>query len=130
MHMPNYFIYNGRLPSLNEYIAANRKHLQAGAQFKRKWQSAVGFVIKRYKNKGLLQPVESPCIIKFTYHEKTARRDLDNITGFAHKVILDSLVELGILPNDTQKWVQGFTDTFLKSDNDFIKIEIEQTSQS
>lgn len=125
----NYFIYNGRLASLNDYISACRKHPQAGANFKREWQTTVEWAIKQYKNKGLLRAITKPCIVKFTWTEKTSKRDLDNISSFGRKIILDGLVDMMILPNDTQKWVRGFTDTFYKGDEDLIRVEIEEMEE-
>ena len=43
---------------------------------------------------------------------RTAKKDIDNVCA-ARKFILDALVSMGILPNDTRKWVRGFTDEFI-----------------
>lgn len=122
----NYFIYHGRLASLNEYITACRQHPQKGAKLKRDAEGEISWEIIRAKAKGHLQGVNKPCRVHFYYQEQTAKRDLDNISGFAHKVLLDALVSMGILPNDTQKWVVGFTDNFFIGDKDLIKVVIEE----
>jgi Holliday junction resolvase RusA-like endonuclease len=59
----------------------------------------------------MLRPVSSPVHITFIYQEANRKRDPDNIT-FAKKFILDGLVKAGVLPNDTQAWVVGFTETW------------------
>ena len=127
--MSNYFVYEGRLPSMNELIAANRKHAQAGAKLKRDWQEGVCWQISFALNRGTLKAVSKPCIVHFEYREKTQKRDLDNVAGFAHKIILDSLVQMKILQNDTQRYVRGFTDRFYKADKDEIIVEIEELDE-
>lgn len=124
--MNNGFIIHGRLPSLNEYIAECRKHPQKGAKFKREWQELVEHEIL---GDILLNHITAPnkaVVVHFDYFEKSYKRDLDNISGFAHKVVLDALVEMNILPNDTQKWVKGFTDSFYHSEQDKIVITLEE----
>ena len=124
--MNNGFIIHGRLSSLNEYIAECRKHPQKGAKFKREWQEQVGYDILIAVNKKSLTAPNKAVVVHFDYFEKSYKRDLDNISGFAHKIILDALVEMRILPNDTQKWVKGFTDTFHHSEQDKIVITLEE----
>ena len=121
----NSFTIHGRLPSLNEYIAECRKHPQKGAKFKREWQKQVGYDILIAVKQKRLTGANKAVVVHFDYFEKTCRRDLDNISGFAHKVVLDALVEMNILPDDTQKWVKGFTDTFYHSDIEKIVITLE-----
>lgn len=124
--MSNGFIINGRLPSLNEYIAQCRIHPQKGAKFKREWQQQVEYDILIVKQQNRLTAVNKPVIVHFYYEERTAKRDLDNVASFAHKIILDALVEMEILKNDTQQWVRGFTDTFYHGKIDRIGVELEE----
>lgn len=46
-----------------------------------------------------------PVVIDITWYEKDARRDFDNIT-FAQKFILDSLVQIKVLKDDSRKFVK------------------------
>ena len=48
----------------------------------------------------------------YRFFEPNARRDLDNIAGYAHKVFQDALVKNDILENDGQRQVIGFFDFF------------------
>ena len=86
------FEIQGRLSSLNEYISACRTNPYKGAQLKKEQQEIVAWEIMRARLDGYLKPVTKPCTINFEYSEKKFKRDLDNISGFAHKVILDALV--------------------------------------
>lgn len=127
--MSNGFIIHGRLASLNEYIAQCRIHPQKGAKLKREQQEQVEYDILIAKQQNRLTAVNKPVIVHFYYELSDRRRDLDNVSSFAKKVILDALVEMGILQNDTQQWVRGFTDTFYHGKVDRIGVELEEIEE-
>lgn len=111
----------GRLPSLNEYVQAERSNRFAGAKMKKDYTEMIYWTIREQKLEAKLKP----CRITFKWYEENKKRDLDNITGFGHKVILDGLVKAGILYNDTQEWVKGFTDEFyISKSNPHIEVII------
>lgn len=70
-----------------------------------------------------LKPIRSRCRIQYTFFEPNRRRDMDNISGFAHKVIQDALVEEGILANDGWSEISGYTDSF-EVDKERPRIEV------
>lgn len=106
------FTVRFRLPGLNEYIHALNINRYKGNALKREAQDAIGFAIKRAR----LEPVTAyPVFVFFEWHEKTKRRDLDNIAS-AKKFILDALQECGILEGDGQKQLVGFSDRFVIGD--------------
>ena len=106
------FTVRFRLPGLNEYIHALNINRYKGNALKREAQDAIGFAIKRAR----LEPVTAyPVFVCFEWHEKTKRRDLDNIAS-AKKFILDALQECGILEGDGQKQLVGFSDRFVIGD--------------
>ena len=72
-------------------------------------------------NIGLI--IDRPVFIYYRFYEKNKRRDLDNISGFAHKVIQDALVKNGILENDGWANITGFDDSFF-IDNEHPRIEL------
>lgn len=111
-----------RLPSLNEYVSANRSNKFMGAKMKKDYQSQIGWFLKR------LTPVKKPVIIHFQWVEPNKKRDLDNI-AFGKKFILDSLVEQGILENDDHTHVRGFTDSFSYGGEKII-VELEEINES
>ncbi len=111
------FTLNGRLPTLNDFIEAERKNRYKGAAFKGRHQADIELIIPRMK-------VTPPVILHYTWYEQNRKRDLDNVAGFGHKVIQDALVKRGILPNDSPKEIVGFTDTF-KLDRKSPRIEVE-----
>ena len=106
------FTIEQRLPGLNEYIHAVNINRYKGNALKREAQDAIGLAIKRAR----LEPVTAyPVFVFFEWHEKTRRRDLDNIAS-AKKFILDALQEFGILEGDGQKQLVGFSDRFVIGD--------------
>lgn len=94
-----------KFPSFNSYVDSCRRNRYSGAKMKKQIQHDIGYFT------GRLPRFRRPVKIHFVWVEKDKRRDLDNIC-YAKKFILDSLVELGKIPDDGQKYVKGFTDTF------------------
>lgn len=85
------FTIPGRLPGINEYTQACRPNPFVGSKMKKDAEKAVMCAT----NIGLM--IDRPVFIYYRFYEKNKRRDLDNISGFAHKVIQDALVKNGIL---------------------------------
>ena len=111
----------GRLPSLNEYIAACRTNPHAGAKMKKDSEEQVMWFLNR------LPRFERPIRLHFLWIEPNARRDFDNISSFGRKVILDAMQTAGKLPNDNRKFVKGFSDEFaIDKENPRIEITIEE----
>ena len=61
--------------------------------------------------------------MRFEWHEKTKKRDADNIAS-AKKFILDALVKMGVLQDDSRKYVKGFYDVIVDDKTDFVKVEL------
>lgn len=110
----------GRLEGLNEFITANRTNPRIGNKMKHDSQRICFYYIRHcLKNIKLAGPVK----LHYTFYEKDKRRDLDNISGFAHKVFQDALVEAGYLKNDGWSGIAGFSDDFYV-DPDHPRIEV------
>ena len=71
---------------------------------KKKWTHAVAKLARH------MDPMNEPVRIEFVWVEGNRRRDLDNIAA-ATKFVLDGIVEAGILPDDSQKWVRSLHHT-------------------
>lgn len=111
----------GKLPGLNELIDAERTHRQKGAKLKRDAETLVRMCIRSQLRRQ--RPVP-PVKLRYHFVEPNRRRDKDNISAFAHKVIQDALVKEGVLKNDGWDYVAGFTDTF-SVDKGRPRIEVE-----
>jgi len=103
------FTIHGRLPGLNEYVAAERANRYKGANMKRDAQAVVIMAIRQQlRGVHFTRPVR----IAYTWVERDRRRDLDNISGFGHKVIQDALVVCHVLADDGWDEIAGYSDEF------------------
>lgn len=122
------FTIEGRMPGLNELIAAERSNKYKGAKMK------AGFTQQTYyEAKRQLRGVhfERPVEVHFHYFEKDRRRDLDNISGFAHKVIFDGMVEAGIIKDDGWNEVSGISDSYaVDKKRPRIEVTIEEVADA
>lgn len=121
-----------KIPSLNEYIAAERvkiwsngtKLLTKGAVMKKEWQSEISKYIR--KDLGRLK-ISKPVIIHYHYFEINDNRDVGNIHAPCQKFTEDALQDCGVIVNDNQKYVKGFTASFsIDKENPRVEITIEE----
>lgn len=118
--MTQRFFIHGPLPGLNELIRAkgNTKY-PAYNKLKREWMKTIQWELVA----GKILPV-SKAFFRFTWHEASRRRDLDNITAGGRKLILDALVLSGILEDDGWDEVSGWSDEFRVS-KELPGVEVE-----
>ena len=109
----------GELPSLNEYIRAERSIRYAASELKR---TATARVAWEARAQGLA-PVTGPVQVHYHWFLPNRRKDLDNVR-FAAKFINDGLVEAGVLPDDSMRYIQGLSDAF-DVDRENPRIEVE-----
>ena len=118
------FIIKGRLDGLNEYTSANRTNPYKGGKMKKDNEEVVIWSI-RQQLRGL--HINVPVILKYDFYEPNRRRDLDNISSFAHKVIQDALVKTNVLKNDGWNEITGYIDQFyLDKENPRIEVTLEE----
>lgn len=92
-----------RLPGLNEYQNACRRHPLNGAQMKKNAMRSICTYLSPIKCE------KFPVQLEIFYTEPNKRRDIDNVTGFGNKAILDALQHAGIIPDDGPKFVNKLT---------------------
>ena len=97
----------GRMPSLNDYIRAERGSMYAANAMKQECTSLAAWAAKAARMPRFTRPVT----VRFTWAEGNRRRDIDNV-AFAKKFVLDGLVQAGVIGNDTPQYVAGFEDRF------------------
>lgn len=119
------FTINGKLPSLNDYVLANRSYKYAGASMKKRVEKQIQESIFKAISSGEIKKVDKyPVGLKITWYEPTKRRDIDNIV-FAVKFIQDALVATGVLENDSQRYISELNHTVLiDPKNPRIEVEI------
>lgn len=114
----------GRLKSINDYTDAQRRNRYAGAEMKQNEQEKVEWAIKTQLHN---LHITSKVYLEYKFYEKNKKRDLDNISGFAHKVIQDALVSMGVLKDDGWDEIVGFADNFqVDQKNPRIVVEITE----
>lgn len=125
--MKGSFTITGRLPGLNEIVGANRSNRYAGASQKKKETQRCQWAIIA----GGVPAFKSPVMVSVVWTERDLRRDPDNICA-GIKFIMDSLVELGKIPNDTREWIKGISHEFAapSRDNPKIEVTIEEVSNA
>lgn len=105
-----------RLPGLNEYIRVCRENKFKASGWKRNVESSIFPFLKG--------KVTEPSHVTFVWKEPTRRRDKDNV-AFAKKFILDALQKKGVLPNDNNRWITGFTDEFVYGEGEGVIVTLE-----
>lgn len=113
-----------RLDGLNEYTRQNRGSYKYGAYNKRKNQARV----MNYIDEQLRDVHFDKVKIHIVWHEQDKRRDTDNI-AFAKKFIFDALVKCNVIPDDSMKYVLGFSDDFVINKSEpKVEVFIEDAS--
>ena len=74
---------------------------------KQLWHKIVGISVRTFG----IHPIKRAWF-SFLWIERNRRRDKDNVAAGGRKLILDGLVEAGILPDDSWKYVVGWEDHF------------------
>lgn len=114
---------NGRFASLNEYIEACRTNKNKANKMKRDAQNIIiGCVLEQIGK----QKIHNKVILRYAYYEPNKKRDLDNISGWFHKVFQDALVQCGTIQNDNWYHIGGYEDRF-DVDNKNPRIEVTIT---
>ena len=109
-----------KLPTLNEYINLERTNKFMAAKLKKDTTNAVAWLVSKHK-----LPKDTLFDVHFTWFKLNNRADHDNI-AFAKKFVLDGLVKGGVLGNDSPKFINNFTDTFvLDKSRKYISCEVE-----
>jgi Holliday junction resolvase RusA-like endonuclease len=119
------FRIDGRLPSLNEMIAANRANKYMGAMMKKKYQRPLELL---FLSQAKGQKIKNHANVTIRFYEPfdgRHRRDDDNVMAGA-KFILDALVKDGILQDDNPKWVHFKPERFTDCKTCWIEVEIDE----
>lgn len=100
-------IIPGELTDLNTFIGAMNRNRFIGAKLKKDNTEMVAWTSKKFAGHKL----KPPFFVEFTWVCKDKRKDKDNI-AFAKKFILDGLQIAGVIPQDSWKGIDGFSDKF------------------
>lgn len=111
---PNFTIY-GKLPTLNDYTNSNRTHWAAGAADKLNGTRAAALACRDIEI-----PEGKQMILHYKWYVST-KHDYDNI-AFAQKFVQDGLKTAGKIPDDSPKYIIGFTHEFNRTDKGKDKV--------
>lgn len=107
-----------KLDNWNDTIGINRANKYAAASKKKKEME----IVKKFligKPKITKYPIELNC----TWYVKNIGSDLDNKSL---KAVLDAMQEVGILENDNIKHIPIINHKAVKSDIDYLEIEVKE----
>lgn len=107
------------LPTLNQYIAAERSNRYKAAKMKRDAEERIAIAVRQCM-RGI--HIDNPVHLDYLWVAKDKRTDRDNI-AFAKKFVQDALVQCGVLKDDGWKYVVGFSDRF-EVDRNNPRIEV------
>ena len=112
----------GRLPGLNEIIAAAKSHFGAYAKMKHEHTTAIAWLAKKL-------PTYKRVALVITWYEPDQRRDPDN-TMAGQKFILDGLVRAGTITNDSRRYIQSITHRFgVDRENPRVEVKITEVAE-
>ncbi len=94
-----------------------------GAKFKNEIEERIGWDIRQALASKTLHKVKDPVVIKIYWHEKTKRRDVDNIQS-SQKFILDALVSKGVLVDDSRQYVKQIYHEIIDDKTDYVEVEL------
>ena len=124
--MKQTIILKGDWPAVNTSLNNAKRHWSLYAKEKRDWTHRVWAEAKAGKLRAHTPPVR----LQFHWYMKDLRRDPDNLRGVATKYVLDGLVQAGVIPDDSPKYIAGFTDVFvLDRKNPRIEVTLETVDE-
>lgn len=104
------FVHVGKMPGMNEYTRACRSNPQVGHRMKKDLTGELSWELKAQKVPRFGNPIR----IRLRFFEPKAGnnqyRDLDNISGFARKCLLDAMQDASCIHDDTPRHVVGLSD--------------------
>lgn len=112
-----------RLPGMNEYVNACRTNPHVGAKLKRDTERDIVLCLNGER------PAQTPCIIAMVFTEANRRMDCDNVES-ARKYILDAMQTVGIIPNDSPKYVMAAPSFTVYADHPKVEVVICQGTET
>lgn len=118
------FVIPGRLPGLNDMIASQGRPWWMGRKVKEDAMSDVMKIMLAYGVPAFKIPVK----VHFTWIEKNARRDRDNVMSGGSKIVLDAMKQKGVIIDDSRKWITDITHDTTQLDklNPRVIVEISE----
>lgn len=122
--MTYHITLEGRLPGLNELISSQGRPWWACRATKEK---AMKNVMLQLRGINALPKFTVPITITMKWIEQNARRDRDNVSSGGSKIILDAMKQMGIIADDSRKWVKDIQHDTSVIDKARPRIEVQIT---
>lgn len=100
-----HFILRTTLPTLNQYINAERSSKYYAASLKR--TATHGLWAELMAHKPVL--VTAPVSIAYSWYRRDRKTDKDNIAATGMKFVQDALIKANVIPNDGWSNIDNFT---------------------
>jgi len=100
-----HFTLRTTLPTLNQYINAERSSKYYAASLKRK--ATHGLWAELMSHKPVLIP--APVTIIYNWYRRDRKTDKDNIAATGMKYVQDALIKAHVIPNDGWNNIDNFT---------------------
>ena len=100
-------IIPGELPTENEIIDKAKIHWAVYSRMKKTYTSLVAYYAEK-QHIPFFEAVE----LEITYYRKDRRYDPDNFSAGGRKMLLDGLIQAGVLKNDGWKEIKGFKESW------------------
>ena len=114
----------GELPDLNQIIAESKNHWGSYSSLKKANTQLVAFCTKQ-ATKQKYKKID----LEITWYCKDKRKDKDNIMAGGLKMILDGLVDAGVIKNDGWSEIGSINNHFeVDKDNPRVEIKITEVS--
>ena len=112
---------------MNDYTKANRSNKYLANKMKQDIQKTIcKYIVFGVSMKDLEKVDRYPIGLTIKWYEPNNKRDIDNIT-FGTKFILDSMVCMGIIEDDSRKYVDSIEHSvFTDKENPRIEVEINE----
>lgn len=115
-------VWKGRLPGLNDMIAAMNRNRFKGNELKQETQRDLRWEFLLQANG---RKTAGKSLVTVHFFEPNARRDEDNVIAGC-KYILDTLKGAEIIPDDSPKYVHLLPEVFIDRKDPRIEIEIKE----
>lgn len=109
----------GSLPTLNQYVNAERTNRFIAAKIKKTATERVAYRVRG------AEKITTLADFTFTWYVPNKRSDPDNI-AFAAKFVMDGLVQAEVLPNDSMRYVRSICH-FYEIGTPKVVVEIEES---
>ena len=129
MKMVGRFTVRAQLPSLNDFISRMNYNRFEGAKMKRDVEETISWGLLEAKREGTLRRItEYPVELYIEWHEKDARRDVDNIES-SSKFLLDAMKNCGVIKDDARRYISQVHSTVIDDLETYVVVKITKKQE-